>query len=309
MNTPAKAAYLRLFLSYQHGGPTSPQEYLIEQLRKALEGRYTVLSDKNIPPGEHWGEWIEKQIAESDIFVALLSFEAMWSEMVIDEIARAHRGHRTMGKPRIIPVRIRNDHQFPYPLSAYLNLIQWFNWRESTDTASLIEHLQILLPDQSLVVNYESNSGHASEMPPAPIAPLEAPFGGLHPDSKYYVRRDSDDIMEETLEKLSVTLNVKGSRQTGKTSLLAQLKRVARNNHRKVVSIDFQLFDDVTIQRADMFYPTFFLAVTDALGLVNTFEHHQHKLRTLPATATRYMEADLLPAVQSRITLVMDEGR
>jgi hypothetical protein len=227
--------------------------------------------------------------------------------MVIDEIARAHRLQRASGRPRIIPIRVRNKHDFPYPLSAYLNLIQWFSWDSEADTAVLVKTLEVVLSGGNTTASIKPVTQADAEAPPSPIAPLEVPSGGLHPDSKYYVRRDCDDVAEATFKTANVTLNVKGSRQIGKTSLLARLKRTARNQDRKVVSVDFQLFDDETLRKPEIFYPAFCLAITDDLKLADTFETHRHKLRTLPKTCTRFMEQDVFPAAQVRVTLVMDE--
>src|SRR5258707_13361020 len=115
-----------LFISYGHGADDSPQEGIIRQVYECFSNHHDIFTDKDILSGDRWGEQIEKEIRTCDVFIALLTSEAMWSEMVIDEIARAHRLQRASGRPRIIPIRVRNKHDFPYPLSAYLNLIHWF---------------------------------------------------------------------------------------------------------------------------------------------------------------------------------------
>jgi hypothetical protein len=312
MSTPATAAPARqrLFISYRHGSETSPQESLIRHIATRFSTHHDIFTDKNILPGSRWGEDIEKEVAACDIFIPLLTVDAMWSEMVIDEIARAHRLHRANRRPRIVPIRILNKQEFPYPLSAYLNLIQWFEWQSESNTQELLDKLQFILEGHSAAA--ESKAAPAptvttEQIPPAPIAPLEVPSGGLHPDSKYYIRRNSDSIAEAVFKSQSVTLNVKGSRQMGKTSLLARLKKAGREQRRKVVSIDFQLFDDETLKHPQLFYPSFCLAITDDLKLSDTFDSHVHRLRTLPKICTRFLELDVLPAAASRVTLVMDE--
>jgi hypothetical protein len=298
----------RLFVSYRHDSETSPQESIIRQLENRLSAEHDIFIDKKIRPGERWGEQIEQEIAACDFFIPLLTTDAMWSEMVIDEVARAHRLRRASGRPRIVPVRVRNSIDFPYPLSAYLNLIQWFDWRSDADTALLVQNLEtILRGGASKDLPIAPPSQPEFSVPPAPIAPFEIPTGGMHPDSKYYIIRSSDEVAESTLGSSSVTLNIKGSRQMGKTSLLARLKRTARNQGRKVVSLDFQLFDEQTLREPEVFYPAFCLAIADDLNIVDTFEAHRHKRRSFPSTCTRLMLQDVLPAAQARIMLVMDE--
>jgi hypothetical protein len=297
----------RLFISYRHGAQDSPQEDIIRQVQERFSSQHDIFTDKNILPGDRWGEQIEAQINACAVFMPLLTVEAMWSEMVIDEIARAHRLLRGSGRPRLVPIRVRNRRDFPYPLSAYLNLIQWFSWDSEVDTPELLKALETILNGGNTAPSLARPVRMDFEIPPAPIAPLEIPTGGLHPDSKYYIRRGSDDIAEGVLKSTNATLNVKGSRQIGKTSLLARLKRAARSQGRKVVFVDFQLFDDQTLQKPETFYSAFSLAITDDLKLADTFEGHRHKLRTLPSICTRFMEKDVLPAAEARVTLVMDE--
>ena len=146
MNTPAGApARQRLFISYRHGAEDSPQEGIIRQVYDRFSARHDVFTDKDILPGSRWGEDIEREVGTCDVFVPLLTAEAMWSEMVIDEISRAHRLRRASGKPRMIPIRVKNKQDFPYPLSAYLNLIQWFSWDSEANTGRLLDILETIL--------------------------------------------------------------------------------------------------------------------------------------------------------------------
>src|SRR4051794_11250411 len=92
--SPEEPARQRLFVSYRHGSETSPQEGIIRRLNERLLTRHDIFTDKSILPGDRWGAQIEQEIAICDIFIPLLTVEAMWSEMVIDEVARAHRLRR-----------------------------------------------------------------------------------------------------------------------------------------------------------------------------------------------------------------------
>jgi hypothetical protein len=308
----------RVFISYHHGEPTSPPRRLVQDLSRSLSATHRVFSDADIPAGERWGERIQNEIAGADVFVALMSTDAMWSEMVIDEVARAHQLYKATGRPRIVPVRVDNDQPFPYPLSAYLGTIQWFRWQGDADTSGLLH----VLGGTAAVVPSEFTAGANTDeprgdVPPAPLAPLESPTGSVHPDSAFYLRRYTDGIAENTLRQrrltqstgapIGITLNIKGSRQMGKTSLLTRLKPLARSLDRAVVFIDFQLFDEATLRSPEAFYPSFVFLISDGLDLVDTFERHRHPRRTLPLTCTRYMQLDVLPTFGKPITVVMDE--
>jgi hypothetical protein len=86
--TGTDAVRKRLFISYRHGSEDSSQESIIRHLRDRFSERHQIFTDKNILPGNRWGEQIEAEIGACDVFVPLLTFDAMWSEMVIDEVER-----------------------------------------------------------------------------------------------------------------------------------------------------------------------------------------------------------------------------
>ncbi len=114
----------RIFISYKRGA--QPDEGLALQLYERLSQSHDVFIDQEIIVGIEWRKRIQSELETCDFLVPLLSEQSAHSEMVEYEISTAHhlkagRG----GKPRILPIRVAYGEPFDYPLSAYLNHINW----------------------------------------------------------------------------------------------------------------------------------------------------------------------------------------
>lgn len=67
------------------------------------------------------------------------------------------------------------------------------------------------------------------------------PSGGMAPDDPFYIERDADDKLALALRGEGQTITIRGSRQVGKTSLLARGIHKAQENYgARLVYIDFQ---------------------------------------------------------------------
>lgn len=187
------------------------------------------------------------------------------------EIETAHHLSQQQGKPVILPVRLGYRDPFAYPLSAYLNGINWAFWESSTDTPRLIQELMQAIAPDALSINTDHSrfelslapaSSAATEIPrPMPSAQpvsLEMPEGTMDSESKFYVARSSDALARGTIERSGgVTIPIKGSRQMGKSSLLIRIKAKAETVGKKVAYLDFQLFDRSALTSCERFYRQF----------------------------------------------------
>lgn len=121
------------------------------------------------------------------------------------EIETAHHLSQQQGKPVILPVRLAYRDPFAYPLSAYLNGINWAFWESSTDTPRLIQELMQAIAGDALSINTDHfrfelislapAASAATEIPrPMPSAQpvsLEMPEGTMDPESRFYVARST----------------------------------------------------------------------------------------------------------------------
>ena len=117
----------RIFISYKR---IELDTSVAWEIFEALSQQHDVFIDPIIPIGVRWGERIEAEIRQADIFIAFLSADSIGSEMVVAEIAKAYHLTKSQdGRPRILPVRLAYREPFQYPLSAYLDAISWAFWQ------------------------------------------------------------------------------------------------------------------------------------------------------------------------------------
>jgi len=148
--------------------------------------------------GADWRKRIESEVERADFIIPLLSENSVNSEMVELEIKLAHQlARENKGKPRLLPVRVNYLAPFPYPLSEYLNSIQWAYWSGDESTLKLVDELKRALAGEELSspnIALQTSSLLAN-VPPAPAAKptrLEQPEGTMDPESFFYIERDCD---------------------------------------------------------------------------------------------------------------------
>ena len=125
-----------IFISYRH---VEPDAALAVQVADALTADgHSVFIDTRIPPGREWGDLIEKELAEADWLIAIISQASAASPMVVTEIAEAHRLNVKRGRPGIMPLRVGEGFPLRYPLSAYLSRFQQVTWTGPAHTEPLI---------------------------------------------------------------------------------------------------------------------------------------------------------------------------
>ena len=190
----------RIFISYKRN---CSDEKIALQVFKALAENHEVFIDQMMPVGTEWAERIEAEISDSDYLITFLSPSAAGSEMVLGEIEIAHRlAKEKNGFPKILPVRLAFKEPFQYPLSAYLNSINWAYWDSEADTLDLIEELKTAITGGDLKIGSKQEKGKiivkssTSSLPqPFPSAQpiaLEMPEGTMDPQSKFYIKREKD---------------------------------------------------------------------------------------------------------------------
>jgi len=306
----------RIFISYKRNAPTD--EKVATALVQAFSQRHEVFIDKDILPGTDWAACIETKIRESDFLVSLLSAQSVNSEMVKGEIEKAHTFGKAAGHPAILPVRVAYTDPFPYALSPYINPLQWVCWDCDDDTPRLIEKLLLAvegvklsggalpppsLPEQGVI---------PQPLPSASLRPLDLPEGTMDPESEFYIARDEDAlaldaIRTDTTQRKGVTIPIKGPRQMGKSSLLLRIMEAAVEVNKRVVLLDFQLFDHTALASADNFYRQFCVWLTSELGLANRVDEFWDADLGNNQRCTAYMTKYLLKEVNGPLVIAMDE--
>ncbi len=273
-NQPRRA---RIFISYKRD--VVPDQSVALAVRAALGRDHDVFIDQAMLVGAAWAERIKSEICRADYLIVFLSEYAVHSEMVSLEIVTAqHMGQAQSGRPAILPVRLNYRDPFQYPLSEYLNHLNWAFWSGTQNTPQLIADLLRAVSGGALALDSEQSKIDVLQdnQPDLPVPPstaqpptLDFPEGTIDPESRFYIERRSDVHALATITRPGVTLNLKGPRQMGKSSLLIRVINAARKADKRVVFLDFQLFDRKTLADGNSFFRQFCSWVTYELQLAD----------------------------------------
>lgn len=314
----------KIFISYKHDA--QPDVRLARATAERLAANHDVFIDSKIPIGEEWPRVIEQKLTESEFLIVFLSEAATVSEMIIEEIAIARRVRLKERRLKILPVRVAFEAPLPYDLGAALDRIQSASWRTDLDDQAVLDQLFSAIEQGAegtdgvglAAVTTLAADGNAAAADRAIAAPLpafdlrwldklDAPGGAVRLNSPFYVRRNLDDLVENTIEQSGVTVLVKGSRQTGKSSLLARLFQHASDLGQPAVYIDFQRLDATRMIDLDALLR--YLADLLTIKLKTNANPDRHWSIPLGPKdkLTSFIETEILSHAPSPILLLLDE--
>ncbi|MBD2302208.1 AAA-like domain-containing protein [Nostoc sp. FACHB-190] len=315
INTQQVSQTKRVFISYKRN--VDPDEIVALQVCQALAKQHQVFIDQTMLVGTRWAERIEAEIRQADFLITFLSAQSVHSEMVEAEIRMAHNLAQLQGgKPAILPVRLAYREPFQYPLSAYLNHINWAFWQGQEDTPSLITELNQAISGGQLSISAVQTKADILQTNPSPLphpfpsaqpVTLEMPEGTMDCESKFYVERSSDPLALEAIKRQGVTITIKGPRQMGKSSLLIRTNNAAVAAGKRVAFLDFQLFDKATLNNADKFFRQFCSWLTDELEMADKVDEYWQMPLGNSQRCTRYVGRYLLKDFGQPLVLAMDE--
>jgi AAA domain-containing protein/TIR domain-containing protein len=314
---PLTSGRARIFISYKRN--SDPDEAVALKISEALRGlHHNVFIDRDIPIGTRWAERIEFELSRSDFLITFLSAQSVLSEMVQGEIETAyHIAKKQGGRPRIFPVRLAYRQPFQFPISFYINPINWANWDSSADTSDLIDKIERAIAGEDLPFNNEQSKSQLIQvsdpepmpqpLPQAQPLSLEMPEGTMDTQSQFYVERSSDAVAHDAIERQGVTITIKGPRQMGKSSLLIRTMAAAARAGKRIAFLDFQLVDKASLTNAERFFRQFCSWLSDELELEDRVEEHWKAPLGNSQCCTRYVSRYLLKQVGGPLVLAMDE--
>jgi hypothetical protein len=259
-----------------------------------------VFLDVTLPVGVRWAEQIEQELHRTDALVTILSEQSVRSDMVIGEIGTAVRLSK-----RILPVRLAYREPFKYPLSAWLNPINWAFWDGPDSTPKLIDDLQRGVSGSALPIGQDSARSALLQALPPDALTFES--GAMDVTSLLYVRRQADDIALAAMGRKGQTVNIKGARQVGKSSLLMRVIDAAIKAGKRVAFLDFQGLDSSTLANADVFFRRFCQEIASGLELNAPIDPHWDPSLGNLQRCGRFMENGVLKVVNEPVVLALDE--
>lgn len=193
-----------------------------------------------------------------------------------------------LGKYGSHPLDFDENRQVREALLSLLTVLSWY-----------AKEQQLTLPQSypSAIIDQELNSPE-----------LEMVGGAIPLDSKFYVKRPVDtDFLNAVKRRDSIVL-LKGSRQVGKTSLLARGLQQARDMGVKVVCTDFQKLIPEQLQSLE----TLFMALADMLAdqlYLDVYIQDTWRANRAPnLNFDSYFRREILGKIQQPILWAMDEA-
>jgi len=141
---------------------------------------------------------------------------------------------------------------------------------------------------------------------PPPEA-LRFESGAMEVSSPLYVRRAADDVAMTAIGQGGQTVNIRGPRQVGKSSLLMRLVDAAQRAGKQVAFVDLQSFDSETLGSADLFFRHFCSELADSLEGADPVEPHWDTSLSNVQRCGRYMERGVLKRSTTPVVLALDE--
>ena len=307
---------MKVFISYKRD--VEPDEPLALRLYEALREHCDVFIDQTMLVGTAWAERIQAELETCDYLIPLLSKHSVHSEMVEAEIRTAHRLSKgSIGKPGILPVRVAYTEPFDYPLSAYLDRLNWAFWESEADTELLIQELLAAIAGGELSI---AGGAAKSEIvrpakpidlphprPSADPIRLELPNGTMDPESRFYIEREGDALCQADIARQGVTITIKAPRQLGKSSLLVRTLAHAAATGKAMAFLDFQLLDRETLESPETFFRTLCHWITDELDLADEVDCFWKTELGYVQRCTNYVRRHVLHQVDGSLVLAMDE--
>jgi hypothetical protein len=317
------------FISYKHGA--QPDERLAAHFAQSLsQYGHHVFVDKQIRIGQSWPELIQAELDAANFVIVLLSKESIASEMIIEEVRISHELKKKKGTPIILPVRISYTERLPYDLGAMLARTQYAFWEKEGDETNIIEqlktaisqgcefpvhsNLQLVSKSSTLATDGNQLKAETAITPPLPafdprwLDQLDPPGGTIRLQSPFYIERKVDQLAKMTILQRGVTLRIKGSRQMGKSSLLARLYQHGKDhNCSALLYVDFQRLDNDQLRDIDTLL--FYLAnlVASKLKTNKPPDRYWHTALSSKDKFTLFMESEVLECAVAPVVLLLDE--
>jgi len=202
-------------------------------------------------------------------------------------------------------VRLAYREPFRYPLSAWLNPINWAFWDGPDSTSRLIEELARGVAGSELPIGEGAARRKLLQALPPDALVLES--GAMDVASPLYVRRRADDVALTAIKRGGQTISIKGARQVGKSSLLMRVIDAAVAFGKRVAFLDFQSLDSETLGNADVFYRRFCAEIARALELKEPLDPHWDPGLGNLQRCSGFMQDGVLKLVNAPIVLALDE--
>jgi hypothetical protein len=161
-------------------------------------------------------------------------------------------------------------------------------------------------PRQAAPIAQAASAAARRPPPPLPCAAPEPPARDAEQQSAFYVERPADIAALEAIRGQGVTLAISGARQVGKTSLLARTIAEARRRGKRVLTLDFQLFERAVLADPDRLFRYLCEAASVGVGIEARVDAFWGSLGN-SYNCSHYFEHYLLERLDAPLVLALDK--
>ncbi|MFQ3588965.1 MAG: serine/threonine-protein kinase [Chloracidobacterium sp.] len=173
------------------------------------------------------------------------------------------------------------------------------------------EELERLLNGIARTAELEHQAETAVRLP-APVsrqlAELIEPGGAVGLGSNFYILRDSDNELIQSVQRRDSIVLIKGARQMGKTSLLARGLKEARSFKVKVALTDFQKLSSEDFASPENFFKEIGSILADALNLEADPSMNWNSRRGPTINFERFLRREILEKIDAPLVWGIDEA-
>lgn len=291
---------------------------LLRGLQKYYEDKLVFIFHDCIKPiAVDWSVALQRQIKNSDYIIPIISDESVYNEMLLLELQIANRLNK-----KIIPIRANYQLSLPYPIVEYIEDKRWIVCNEEKDIEYACQSLEKALMGVPYGLEKTSNEevGQLRDylfLKPTPMVNpdsneliMDSPKGTMDSDSRFYIERDEDRLLINALRNRRSVVTIKAPRQMGKSSLLVRGIKASEKEGHKVAYLDFQRFDDKTLNDASSFYKQFAFSIIRKLNIsvdVKKFWKEREDFQGNLMTCSEFVEENILSQVTENVILALDE--
>jgi len=247
------------------------------------------------------------------VLISILSEELAYSEIINSLLMHAFNN-----KVRILPIRVNYSGELFHSLNHFIPNERIIFWKNQSDTSSVIGEINNAItgrPYGQNTIEYWSQDKNNNLPRPYPAANvgadgilLEQPTGTMNPESKFYVLRNEDIILNNEIKQDRFIVTIKGPRQMGKSSMLVQAGAKIEKTKKTVIYVDFQRFGKSMINDANRFYKSFCELLADKLNIsINVEQYWATPRFGYLMRFSNFVEKYVLPQIEAQLILTMDE--
>jgi hypothetical protein len=286
-------------------------------------------SDNSNHNDEAWFRKINDEIQNSDFLILLLSEQAASSEMVQSLVREAYEYRKDQGYPQIIRVNI-GELSFPIPFEEFLQPILEIGWQNQNNTElisrEVLNYINGYSPYQnefkrfpqdfggSILQDKQVGTSEPRMFPPFPdmgskfLEIMASPGGTMKLHDQFYIDRYADTELKSQILIPGNVITIRGSRQSGKSSLLVRGAHYASQRDAKIINVDIQSVDREILEHRNIFLQFLGDFIIRKLALEHA-EVEQSWQSSLGAqtSLTNLMGDYVLPGCDSQIVLAFDE--